>query len=82
MRFSGDLYVSMAGGSILRFGADSGLNDEPLNNKISFKNTDIFNGNEITIMGPNMDGKYREARSSSLLPREIYKTDLTLLTVI
>ena len=47
----------MAGGSILRFGADSGLDDEPINNKVSFKNTDIFNGREVTIQAPNMDGK-------------------------
>ena len=57
LRYSGNLYVSMAGGSILRFGAHSGLNDEPINNKVSFKNTDIFSGREITIQGPNMDGK-------------------------
>ena len=56
LRYNGNINVSMAGGSIIRFSADSGFDDEPINNKVQLRNHDIFS-NWITIQGHDMDGK-------------------------
>ena len=61
LKHSGQLHVSLAGGSILQMNAkEGGLNKEPVGNSVQFKNWDLFNS-ELTVQARSMDGKSRTA---------------------
>ena len=56
LRYNGNINVSMAGGSIIKFSASSGLDDNPVANRVTLRNHDIFT-TWIDIAGHLMDGK-------------------------
>jgi hypothetical protein len=80
LRYNGNINVSMAGGSIIKFSAGSGLDDNPVANRVVLRNHDIFT-TWIDIVGHLMDDQ-DEFRSETMLRQEISFTMPDLNTLM